>query len=198
LLAAGAIVAAAATISCGAGIHTAEGWTFVEKEMDSSADSISLREATLEMKAGCLDQPTEITLRRHIHYKHSGAVGPIFEIQLPNDHALKNTAQLDITAPSEVIHAPDPVYTIGYIEAADYGPQWVPDMTEPRLSCPEGTVCGRVQVSNFANPGGIGGATRIVSFAIVQLCTRIENCPDKQNCSSGACQECSADTPCNE
>ena len=198
LLAAGATAAAAAAVSCGVGIHTPEGWMFVSKEMDSRGGNVNLREATLELKPNCLEQPAAITLSRLGSIEHSGAVGPVFEIVLPDPYTLKGTAQLDITASPKVLSAPEPGFAVGYIEQTSNGKQWVPDSTKPRPSCPAGTVCGRVQVDNFASPGGIGGPTEIVRFAIVKRCNTTEACPHKQECSSGACQQCAMDTPCND
>jgi hypothetical protein len=202
LHATGAVLAAVATVSCGAGIHGAEGWFIVSKVMDQQGGLIALREGTLTVEQYSLNAPSaEITLRRQDRYQYqSGAVGPVFEVEVLESGTFTRAPSLSIAANSEVTGNED--YVIGYLVRTKEGyEQWVPDSTKPRPQCDTaGVVCGLVQLEDFTNPGGIrDNAAGVVRLAIVRTCpSGVTDCPSHQECSSGCCQGCVTGGPCND
>jgi hypothetical protein len=191
LRAAGAVLAAAAGLSCGAGIHGDVGWYHVSQTVDKDGGKLTLREGTLIVYQNCVTEPTPIILRRHDSIDHKGAIGPVFEIELPSANTFVNDAQINIATSAAV--ANDDSSVIGFIvENRDGSKQWVPDTPPYTLDCPESSVCGPVQAGSFSNPSGDADPAKTVEFAIIKKCGARQECPSKQTCSSGACQWCSA------
>jgi hypothetical protein len=195
LRAAGAVVAAAAGISCGAGIHGDEGWYYVSGSIDSSGGQLVLREGTLLVARNCVEEAVPITLRRQDRIDHSGAIGPVFTIEVPLPTTFVNDPQINIATSAAV--AGSASSTIGYIVNTQAGPQWIPDSPPFPPECPEGTVCGPVQTGSFRNPASDADPSRVVQFAIVKKCGSLGECPSKQACNSGACQACPTGAECN-
>lgn len=197
LRAAGAVVAAAAGISCGAGIHGDEGWYYVSGTIDSSGGQLVLRDGRLDVWENCVGNvPVTITLRRYDRIAHVGAVGPVFEVEAPGSDTFVNDPRISIASPAGVDSAHG--FTIGYIVKLRTGSeQWIPDTPPIPPDCAAGTICGPVQTGSFKSPASDAAATNAVRFAIVKKCASSGECPSKQACNSGACQECPAGAACN-
>jgi hypothetical protein len=189
LRAAGALTAAAG-ISCGPGIHSGDGWYFVSKPIDRSGDQLVLREGVLDVWENCVAESSLITLRRFDRIDHTGAIGPVFSVEVSSSNTFVNDPQISIVSPAAV----DPAQglTIGYLVPGDPDKQWVPDSPATPPTCAAGVVCGPVQIESFKQPGGDPTkATTTVEFAIVKQCaTSRGDCPSRQACNSGACQQC--------
>jgi hypothetical protein len=190
LRAAGAVVAAAAGLSCGAGIHGDVGWYYVTSTIDRYGGELTLREGTLVVYQNCVAGPTDITLRRHDSIDHMGAIGPVFEVVVPSPNTFVNDPQINIATSAKV--ASDESSTIGFIVDGTNGPQWVPDSQPFTPDCPAGSICGPVRAGSFENPSGDAAPTSAVKYAIVKKCSSLGDCPSSQACNSGACQECAS------
>jgi hypothetical protein len=190
-------VAAAAGISCGAGIHGDEGWYYVSKTIDARGGELVLRDGRLDVWENCVgDVPAMITLRRYDHIVHTGAVGPVFEVKAPDAETFVNDPRISIASPAGVDSAQG--FAIGYIVTNRNGnEQWIPDTPPIPPDCAAGTICGPVQAGSFRNPASDADPTSAVKFAIVKKCGSIGECPSKQACNSGACQECPTGAECN-
>jgi hypothetical protein len=114
-------VAAAAGLSCGAGIHGDEGWYYVSGSIDSSGGQLVLREGTLIVARNCVEEAVPITLRRQDRIDHSGAIGPVFTIEVPSPTTFVNDPQINIATSAAV--ASSASSTIGYIVNTEAGPQ---------------------------------------------------------------------------
>jgi hypothetical protein len=193
-----ALLAVAATASCGTGIHDGEGDWYVSKTIDQSGGQLVLGEATLDVKEHSLKSPpTLITLRRFPTVQHSGAVGAVFEIQIPTPDTFSNDPRIAISTSDAVATTTGSM--IGYLVPGVDNEQWVPDSTPAVPPCSGAVVCGPVQSQAFT-PGGAadaGLATARLQFAIVTQCDSAAICPFGQTCSSRACQQCAAGGPCN-
>jgi hypothetical protein len=193
-----AFLAGASGISCGAGIQDGRGEVYATRIVGQSGGQIVLREATLDVKQDCVQDPVPITLRRYESIKHSGAVGPVFEIEVPTPDTFRKDPQIDVATSSLAVTSLNPV--IGFLVPGADNEQWVPDSPMPAPSCPSSVVCGPVQSQTFTDPGSDASpvvTTRVLLLAIVTQCATIADCPSNQTCNSKACQECPKDAPCN-
>ena len=186
-----AFVAGAAALSCGAGVHDGRGEVFATQTIDQAGGQIVLREATLDVWQDCLLGPSAITLRRYDSIDHSGAVGPVFEVQVPAPDAFINDPRIGIEASPVVAGSASSV--IGFLIPGVANEQWVSD-SDPAAPCTASVVCGPVHGQIF---NGASLKTTVLLFAIVSQCITIADCPSQQTCNSGACQKCPVGSPCN-
>ncbi len=193
-----AVLAMATTTSCGTGIRDGEGYAYVTKTIGPEGGQIVLREATLAIYPQNLKEPATISMRRFPIIDHAGAVGPVFEIQIPTPTTFDLDPDIRIVT-SDVV-ASNPASRIGFLFPGIANEQWVPDTSSPFQPCSPPTVCGPVQRDGFIHPGGTGSAlspTTTLDFAVVTQCGSIGDCAARQTCSSNACQQCYTVTSCN-
>jgi hypothetical protein len=191
-----AFLAGALGISCGAGVHDGRGEVFAVQTIDQGGGQVVLAEAALEVCEGCVGSPASITLRRYDSIAHRGAIGPVFEIELPASDTFASDPRISIATSPEVAGSANSV--IGFFVPGAVNEQWIPDSPGTMPVCPASVVCGPVQRYSFMRPGGDPTqATRVVRFAIVSQCSINADCPSSQACTSGACQECPQGSPCN-
>jgi hypothetical protein len=194
-----AVLAVAFAASCGTGIRDGQGDWYVSKTIDQSGGQLVLGEATLDIKDHSLKSPPAlITLRRFPAVQHSGAVGAVFEIQIPIPDTFSNDPRIAISTSDAVATATGSM--IGYLVPGADNEQWIPDSSQAVPPCSGPVVCGPVQSQEFTNRGGAadsGLTTTRLQFAIVTQCDSAAICPIGQTCSSRACQQCAAGGPCN-
>jgi hypothetical protein len=192
-----AVLAVATAMSCGTGIRDGEGYAYVTQTIGPEGGQIVLQEATLTLKQDCVASPALITLRRHESIAQTGAIGPVFEIQIPTPDTFINDPTIGIATLDSV--AIDSKYIIGSLVPLPGNGKWFPDTTQ-RPSCPPSAVCGDVQIQGFTSPGGALAPdlkTTILDLAIVQQCSSPPSvCPTGQNlaCNGNACQLCPTGT----
>ena len=192
-----AVLAVTTALSCGTGIRDGEGPLFESKVIGQQGGRIEVGEATLDIWKDCLSAPALITLRRFPAITHTGAVGPVFEIEIPAPDTFINDPQIGIQTWPDVAKASTSV--IGFLIPGVDGAQWVPDSPAVLPVCDSGVVCGPVQILSFTKPGGSTNPTLTTSkldLAIVQKCSGTSECPVNQACSSGACQACATGGEC--
>jgi hypothetical protein len=192
-----ALVACAAGVSCGSGIHDVNAEDSVTTTMGPEEGKIQLMEGTLDVGSGCLDSQTTIKFQRYPAVSHSGAVGPVFELRVPEPGVFVKDPFIGIATSPEIQHDQD--LKIGLlVPGID---QWFPATTvSANYVCPSSAKCADVQRLEFSNPGGRGDAgltTTVLQLAIVRGCSQPSVCPSHQTCSAGACQQCTTSGPCN-
>jgi hypothetical protein len=193
-----AVLAVTTALSCGTGIRTIEVQEVaVSRTIDSEGFDLKLGEATLNVGMGCLEQPALIILRRfHSYDHHLGAVGPVFEIEIPAPDTFKCDPRIVIASSSTFAKKDSPV--IGFLVPGGTNEQWVPDSTLANPPCTAPIICGPVQNQSFTNPGsGSLSPTNRLEFAIVRKCGQTTDCGPSQACTSGACQQCQLNGECN-
>jgi hypothetical protein len=165
--------------------------------LDSQGGRIVLGELTLDVWENCLASSATIIVRRYDTIKHTGAIGPVFEIELPTADTFINDAQLSIATSADVLACDS--CTIGFLVPSLTPQQWVPDSpaSPPKCLLP-GVVCGPLQIQSFSKPKADSTFnTTIVQFAIVKQCGSNSDCSLNQACSSRACQQCPTSALCN-
>jgi hypothetical protein len=185
-------------MSCGTGIRDGEGDLYVTKTIGPEGGRIVLQEATLDVWPHCLNESEAITMRRFATIDHAGAVGPVFEIQIPTPDIFQLDPQIGIVTSD--VAAGNPASKIGFLVPGAPNEQWAPDTSLPYQPCSSPTVCGPVQSDGFPNPGGAGSGfppTTKLDFAIVTQCGSNPDCAGRQTCSSHACQQCYEVSSCN-
>lgn len=192
-----AVLAVTTALSCGTGIRTVEGEAETSRTIDQEGFDLKLGEATLNVCQNCLAAPALITLRRfHTYQHHLGAVGPVFEIELPTPDTFKQDPRIVIETSTAI--ANNDSFVIGFLVPGGTHEQWVPDSPAASLACSAPEVCGPVQILGFTKPGGgTASPTNRLEFAIVKKCGSISDCGPLQACNSGACQECATPSDCN-
>jgi len=192
-----AVLAVTTALSCGTGIRTIEREVEVSRTIDQEGFDLKLGEATLNVCMNCLDSPALITLRRfHTYEHHLGAVGPVFEIELPTPDTFRQDPRIVIETSFTVANNGSSV--IGFLVPGGTYEQWVPDSTQASPTCDKPNICGPVQILEFTKPNsGTDPPTNILEFAIVKKCGGIRDCGPLQTCSSGACQQCATPSDCN-
>jgi hypothetical protein len=190
-------LAAATTMSCGTGIRDGKGEVFVvNRTIGPEGGQIVLGEATLDVGPHCLNDSTLITLRRFPTIDHAGAIGAVFEIEIPTPDTFQLEPQIGISTAGSV--AANQASMIGFLHPGIADEQWVPDSPSPLLlPCSQQAVCGRVQSGEFKSPGSGLLPTTKLDFAIVTHCDLIGDCSGSQTCSSSACQQCYDVSSCN-
>jgi hypothetical protein len=181
-LARAAVLAAALCcgLDCGAGIYDGKGSAEITRLIDRAGGEISLGQARLLIGPGVLLDPTAVTLRRIPSVEHSGAYGPVFEIQIPVPGLFQHDPTLEILVPSIGINQAS--LTLGVLDPS-LPPdvvQWVP-ISSAHLDPTQTLVQGPVQ--GFANKP-------VLQFGAVVRCAQLTVCPEGQACNSGACQQC--------
>jgi len=194
-----AVLAVTTALSCGTGIRTSEGEVKVEvsRTIDQDGFDLKLGEATLNVWKDCLSAPSLITLRRfHTFEHHLGAVGPVFEIEIPTADTFERDPRIVIDISSGV--KIDKSFVIGFLVPGVDNEQWIPDSKPADPPCAAPNICGPVQILGFPRPNSAADsqASRL-EFAVVKKCGSIGECGLNQACSSGACQECATSGECN-
>ena len=190
-----AYLAAISGISCGTGIRDGRGEVFTTEKIGTNIGRIELKEAVLDYWEGTVASPASITLRRYDQIEHAGAVGPVFEIELPSPDTLQKDPRLGIRTTPEVKASDASV--IGFLSPTTG--DWIPNSTNSRQDgCPSSAICGTVQIQSFTNPSG-SLPTRVLRLAILKKCAGISDCGQSQTCTAGACQQCMDFSPytCN-
>jgi hypothetical protein len=167
-------------------------------------------EATLEFGRDSVaeseSKSKSVTLRRYPNVEHAGAVGPVFELEVPWAGFITNDPTLHILTSAEVLDSVDDQdqknMVIGYLNPVfTSNVQWVPDSPPPEQKpCLPSSICGPVQSLEFTNPNNLGDAgvtTKILQLAIVQKCGETRECLKGRACNSGACQKCPDGSPCS-
>lgn len=187
-----AYLAAVSGISCGTGIRDGRGEVFTTEEMGTNIGRIELKEAVLDYWEGTVLAPANITMRRYDEVERAGAVGPVFEIELPSPGALQKDPRLGIRTTPEVKASDGSV--IGFLSPSTG--VWIPNSTNSRQDgCPSSAICGTVQIQSFTDPV----PTRVLRLAILTKCGGLSDCGPSQTCTAGACQQCTDFSPytCN-
>ncbi|HEX7505416.1 MAG TPA: hypothetical protein VF550_01510, partial [Polyangia bacterium] len=144
----------------------------------------------------CLASSATIIVRRYDTIKHTGAIGPVFEIEVPFAETFINDLQLSIATTADVLACE--TCTIGFLVPSLSPQQWVPDSPATPPKCLPGVVCGPLQIQSFSKPKADSTfTTTIVQFAIVKQCDSNIDCSVNQACSSRACQQCPTSSQCN-
>jgi hypothetical protein len=198
-----ACLAGGLAISCGKGISDGRGEVFATQVFGPEGGRMELQEATLDICLGCLDGPSTVTLRRYDRVDPKGAVGPVFEIEVPAPTTFQNSPRIGIRTKPVVLASPNSF--IGFLipGAPVLDRQWIPDSTTSQSAgCPSSAICGPVQSQSFSNPGGTLHPdilpTNVLRLAIVAMCPGGNaDCSSQQACTSGACQQCPAGSLCN-
>jgi hypothetical protein len=169
-------------LSCGTGIRDGRGEVFTTETMGMDIGRIELREAVLDYWEGTVLAPTSITLRRYDQVEPAGAVGPVFELEIPSADALQKQPRLGIRTTPEVKASDKSV--IGFVHPVTG--DWIPNSSNSRQDgCPASAICGFVQTLSFTD-----APTRVLRLAIVTKCGGLADCPALQTCTAGACQQC--------
>src|SRR5664279_3316354 len=172
-----ALVACALGLSCGSGLRDTNQQGAVTQEIGTGGGKIVLMEATLDFGENSVAESKSVTLRRYPNVEHAGAVGPVFELEVPwagfitRDPTLHILASADVLAYIGADYLPNMV--IGYLNPAFSNVQWVPASPPPEQepSCLPSSICGPVQSLEFKNQGNLGDAgigTAVLQLAIVQ------------------------------
>jgi hypothetical protein len=163
---------------------------------DPQGGQLVFGELTLDIWEDCLAATSLIIVRRYDSIKHAGAIGPVFEIELPTSDTFINDPLLSIAAPADVLSCDR--CTIGFLVPSLTPQQWVPDSPATPPKCAAGVVCGPLQIQSFSKPKADSSfSTTIVQFAIVKQCGANSDCLSNQACTSRACQQCPASSVCN-
>jgi hypothetical protein len=162
------------------------------KTLDRQGGKIQLAELTLDVWLDCLASTAMITVRRYPGIGHAGAIGPVFEIEVPSPSAFINDPQISIAISADMPACDS--CTIGFLVPSLTNQQWVPDSPASPPTCPSGVVCGPLQKGTYFDNN-----TTIVQFAIVKPCPSGSSgdCGPKQACNAGACQQCPTGGYCN-
>jgi hypothetical protein len=192
-----AVLTVTTALSCGTGIRDGEGEVYANRIVGQEGLDIQVGEATLSVGLNSLrNPPTLISLRRFATIDHSGAVGPVFEVEIPTPDAFSNDPRIVISTLDTVASLPSSA--IGYLVPGVSNEQWVPDSPSEFPPCTSTEVCGPVQIQEFIRPAaGTKPPTTRLEFAIVKKCDGIGDCGPLQACSSRACQACQPSSECN-
>jgi hypothetical protein len=195
------LMVCAAGLSCGTGLRDGNNEESVSRMIGPEGGQIAFMEGTLDIPKNSVGpSAVSITLHRYPSIKHTGAISPVFEIQVPKPETFTQDPTIGISTTSSVVVASNSA--IGYLVPILTNVQWMPDQTPPekKPSCQTTDVCDFVQCLSFTNPANLGDAgttTQVLQFAIVQRCTDTEECLKGLACNSGACQECPLDSKCS-
>lgn len=183
------VLAMVSCLSCGSGLHAGEGEWYAQKTIDQNGGQIVLGEAVLDVWKGCLPGPTLITLRRFPSIAQTGAIGPVFELEIPAPQTFIANPRLSIaTSPAIAV---DPNSIIAKLVPAGKVQEWIPE--DPRASCTSPWVCDDLQTSAFTTPPSSSqlASTNKLDYAIVKLCGDQSDCSlPHQSCQARACQYC--------
>jgi len=188
-----------AGLSCGTGIRDGNDEESVSRTIGPEGGQIAFMEGTLDILPNYVEGLPKITLHRYASIKHTGAIGPVFEIQVPDPGTFSNDPIIEVVTSSEVANGVGNVMGL-LVPGVD---EWFPttSSTPSDFSCPSSNVCGALQRIEFTRPDGGKNAvitsTKTIQFAIVQQCSETKECLKGLACNSGACQECPEDSPCS-
>jgi hypothetical protein len=181
-----------AGLSCGTGIRDGNDEESVTRTIGPEGGQIAFMEGTLDILPNNVEKLTPITLHRYPSINHTGAIGPVFEVQVQTPGTFTQDPIIEVVTSSEVVNGSGNV--MGLLVPGIN--QWFPttSSTPSDFSCPSSNVCGDLQRIEFIRPDG-GKNTAITStttiqFAIVRQCNSDGDCPSQQACNSGACQQC--------
>ncbi len=187
--------------SCGTGIRDGKGEVYATKTFDVTGGRMQLDGAILDIWPGSVAGLSPITMRRYEEVAPRGAVGPVFEIELPSWNTVQNNdPRIGIDTTADIRTAT--WARIGYLSPMASGLDiWVPDSTESTSAgCPDLAVCGPVQLASFQYPGGASlnlSPSKVLRLAIVRTCGTRADCGPNQTCQGGACQQCLSPSDCN-
>ena len=162
--------------------------------LDEWGSQIQFNELTVDVGEYSLVSSATITVRRYDSIKHAGAIGPVFEIEVPSANTFINDPQLSIATSADVLACE--TCTIGFLVPSLTPQQWVPDSPAVPPKCLPGVVCGPLQSQSYGKDSP--NATTIVQFAIVKQCDSNSDCLSRQACTSRACQQCPTSGQCNQ
>jgi hypothetical protein len=179
------LAALAATVpSCGSGIHDGEGEVYAKETIDDNGGRIVLREAVLDIPPRCVAGPTPITLRRYAAIDNSGAISPVFQLEIPTAKTFVDRPQLSIVASSEISSGENSA--LGHLLPDGHPQLWIPEQPRASVCDLSSSVCSLLQLQAFTDPP----TTSKLDYAIVKLCNASSDCLPNQSCQSGACQYC--------
>jgi hypothetical protein len=186
ILATGVGACPAMLAGCGAGVYDGLGRTQVTKIIPIDGGNVVLGQARFTIGTNTLDVPTEVILSRIPTIAHTGAYGPVFQIDVPSGSVFHQDATFELTVDS--IGANQPTLTLGSLDGSQSLAiqQWVP-------------ISGSVLNSNQTQL--TGSIHRLASMTALQLgaivkCPPTTTCPAGQACNSGACQQCPTGSTC--
>lgn len=192
-------LAAGLAVSCGKGISDGRGEVYASATFDVNGGRLQVGGGTLDLYTGTVAEPATITLRRYEEVVPAGAVGPVYEIELPKPDTFKtNDPRLSIHTTPEVLGSGKA--TLGFLSPMDNGVMmWVPSTTPARPEgAPSGSVFGTVQIGSFIRPnGGKSPATNVLRMAILMSCSNRGECGSNQACPANVCQQCLNNSDCN-
>jgi len=170
------------------------GNTTTEGTFDDTGGFLNLWEAHVTIGSGTFSAGSSVTvtLSRISTIGHDGAVGPVFEISVPQAGLLRQDATLtiDISPPvATEVGANLPALVLGTLDpnASAANQQWVPVSAS---TFDPGTPSVTGPITGFGNAA-------FLQFAAVIKCPPITTCPSGQNCSAGgACNQCPTGSPC--
>jgi hypothetical protein len=149
--------------------------------------TLSLGPATLTVAPGTFRTPTQMTMRELAGIDHSGAYGPVFEISAPSGTTFSLDVGFTLSAPNVGDFQPN--LELGMLNPtlplADQ--QWFPPQYS-KLSDDQKTLTG--PLTEFQK-------TNILDVGAVLKCGTKSDCPPRQACNSGACQQCPTLTSCS-
>jgi hypothetical protein len=179
------LLACAAGVSCGPGIHDADEAQSVTKTVGRGG-SIEFMGARLDVCDTCVARDESITLTWHRTIPHAGALSSVYDVAVSAPGTFTNDPRITIATTPEIDKWG--YKQIGFLENG----VWVPDRPPEQPACDPSTVCGPVQIGSYED-------TSVLQLAIVIMCgdRYSPSCPAGQSCSqAGACQQCPADSPC--
>lgn len=184
-----ALVAWTGVVSCAGGIHDTNDEPSVATTIGIGGGHIAMMEAVLDVPRGSLSSDQVIRVSRFKSIGHTGALSPVFEIEVPEQTTFSQDPTIGILTTPQL--AADADQVIGFLVPAEQ--QWIPVQGQTStVPCDPSTVCGPVQSEAFTRH-----KTTVLDFAIVTLCAGGRDCPAGQSCaSSGACQQCPEGSAC--
>lgn len=178
-----ALLASAGGVSCAGGIHDSNDQPSVTWTLDSGGSHIAMMEAVFDFPAGSVQSPTLVTLSRFKTIPYTGALSPVFRLQVPDQHTFQLDPTLTILTTADI--AKDDNSYLGYL-APDEN-IWIPMQPNPLTgTCDPSTVCGAVQSQAFSDH-----KTKFLDLAVVTRCNSDQVCqPRGLVCVRGeACQD---------
>jgi hypothetical protein len=185
-----AVLACAAGVSCGAGVHDGDQAQTVAREV-VAGDTIEFMDGQLDICKTCLgDSSAKIKLTWHRAIDYAGALSAVYDLEVENSRAFQSDPTITIFTTDEI--ASKDYNVIGFLVPPPGESVWIPDTSPSPGGCAPKAVCGPVQSQVFQS-------TNIIRLAIVTKCYRGPNtqCPRGQSCAvANACQQCPKDSPC--
>ncbi len=166
--------------ACGSGLDDGAGSREVSKVLGSSGGDIVLSQGRFTFSPDSLAGDTTVTVRRMPTGLAGGALGAVFEVEMPSGVGLGTQdpeAAIAVTKHSDRDHV-----RLGFLPVTDAveGPRyWIP-VQESEFDAAEIAVRG--PMAAFRERGNV------VQFAAVYTCATTDECPRGRDCQAGACQ----------